>query len=123
MADVVGLGKTVIATMIAKQFCIDNGYENTKILVVYPPAVEQNWKQTFKDFGIDKYTRFVSNGSLNKVLDENNFDYWNADEYDLVLVDEAHKFRTHTNTAFTKLQEICKMPRIEPGKFLVSRRR
>ena len=44
LADVVGLGKTVIATMIAKQFCIDNGYENTKILVVYPPAVEHYWK-------------------------------------------------------------------------------
>ncbi len=116
LADVVGLGKTVIATMIAKQFCIDNGYENTKILVVYPPAVEQNWKQTFKDFGIDKYTRFISNGSLSKVLDDNNFDYWNADEYDLVLVDEAHKFRTHTNAAFTELQEICKMPRIGGGK-------
>ncbi len=115
LADVVGLGKTVIATMIAKQFCIDNGYENTKILVVYPPAVEQNWKQTFKDFGIDKYACFISNGSLCKVLDENNYDYWNADEYDLILVDEAHKFRTHTNTAFTELQEICKMPRVEPG--------
>lgn len=115
LADVVGLGKTVIATMIAKQFCIDNGYENTKILVVYPPAVEHNWKQTFKDFGLDKYTRFISNGSLSKVLDEENYDYWNADEYDLVLVDEAHKFRTHTNTAFTELQEICKMPRVETG--------
>lgn len=115
LADVVGLGKTVIATMIAKQFCIDNGYENTKILVVYLPAVEHNWKQTFKDFGLDKYTRFISNGSLSKVLDEDNYDYWNADEYDLVLVDEAHKFRTHTNTAFTELQEICKMPRVETG--------
>lgn len=115
LADVVGLGKTVVATMIAKQFCIDNGYENTKILVVYPPAVEQNWKQTFKDFGIDKYTRFISNGSLSKVLDEENYNYWNADEYDLVLVDEAHKFRTHTNNAFTELQEICKMPRVNSG--------
>lgn len=115
LADVVGLGKTIVATMIAKQFCIDNGYENTKILVVYPPAVEQNWKQTFKDFGIDKYARFISNGSLSKVLDESNYDYWNADEYDLVLVDEAHKFRTHTNRAFTELQEICKMPRVEKG--------
>lgn len=115
LADVVGLGKTVIATMIAKQFCIDNGYEKTKILVVYPPAVEHNWKQTFKDFGLDKYTRFISNGSLSKVLDEDNYDYWNADEYDLVLVDEAHKFRTHTNTAFNELQEICKMPRVETG--------
>ena len=115
LADVVGLGKTVIAPMIAKQFCIDDGYENTKILVVYPPAVEHNRKQTFKDFGLDKYTRFISNGSLSKVLDEDNYDYWNADEYDLVLVDEAHKFRTHTNTAFTELQEICKMPRVETG--------
>ena len=115
LADVVGLGKTVIATMIAKKFLIENGREHTKILVVYPPAVEQNWKATFKDFGIDKYANFVTNGSLNKVLDEDNYNYWNADEYDLILVDEAHKFRSHTTSAFEQLQEICKMPRIETG--------
>jgi superfamily II DNA or RNA helicase len=115
LADVVGLGKTVIATMIAKKFLQENGRDNTKILVVYPPAVEQNWKTTFKDFGIDKYTKFITNGSLNKVLDEDNYDYWNADEYDLVLVDEAHKFRSHTTNAFEQLQEICKMPRINQG--------
>ena len=115
LADVVGLGKTVVATMIAKKFLIENGRENTKILVVYPPAVEQNWKTTFKDFGIDQYAKFVSNGSLNKVLDDDNYDYWNADEYDLVLVDEAHKFRNHTTGAFQQLQEICKMPRVETG--------
>lgn len=115
LADVVGLGKTVIATMIAKKFLIENGRDNTKILVVYPPAVEQNWKTTFKDFNIDKYARFVTNGSLSKVLDEDNYDYWNADEYDLVLVDESHKFRTHTTGAFQQLQEICKMPRINKG--------
>lgn len=115
LADVVGLGKTVIATMIAKKFLIENGRENTKILVVYPPAVEQNWKTTFHDFGIDKYTKFVSNGSLDKVLDIEDYNYWNAEEYDLVLVDEAHKFRNHTAGAFNKLQEICKMPRMNVG--------
>lgn len=115
LADVVGLGKTVIATMIAKKFLIENGRENTKILVVYPPAVEQNWKTTFKDFGIDKYTKFVSNGNLGKVLDDENYNYWNADEYDLVLVDEAHKFRNHTSGSFEQLQEICKMPRLDIG--------
>ena len=115
LADVVGLGKTVIATMIAKKFLIENGRDNTKILVVYPPAVEQNWKTTFKDFDIDKYARFVTNGSLSKVLDDDNYDYWNADEYDLILVDESHKFRTHTTGAFQQLQEICKMPRINKG--------
>lgn len=115
LADVVGLGKTVIATMIAKKFLVENGFEHTKILVVYPPAVEQNWKTTFHDFGIDKYACFVSNGSLGKVLDENDYNYWNAEEYDLVLVDEAHKFRSHTTGAFQQLQEICKMPRLETG--------
>ena len=115
LADVVGLGKTVIATMIAKKFLIENGYDCTKILVVYPPAVEQNWKTTFKDFGIDKYAKFITNGSLSKILDEENYDYWNAEEYDLILVDEAHKFRSHTTNAFERLQEICKMPRLETG--------
>ena len=115
LADVVGLGKTVIATMIAKKFLIENGRDNTKILVVYPPAVEQNWKTTFRDFGIDKYTQFVSNGSLSKILDPDNYNYWNADDFDLVLVDEAHKFRNHTTGAFKDLQEICKMPRVETG--------
>lgn len=32
LADVVGLGKTVIATMIAKKFLIENGRDHTKIL-------------------------------------------------------------------------------------------
>lgn len=115
LADVVGLGKTVIATMIAKKFLVENGRDRTKILVVYPPAVELNWKATFKDFGIDKYANFVTNGSLGKILDEENYDYWNADEYDLILVDEAHKFRSNDTSSFVQLQEICKMPRISPG--------
>ena len=115
LSDVVGLGKTIVATMIAKKFLIENGYEQTKILVVYPPAVEQNWKSTFKDFGIDKYAKFITNGSLSKVLDEEDYNYWNAEEYDLILVDEAHKFRSHTTSAFEQLQEICKKTLLEAG--------
>ena len=33
LADVVGLGKTIVATMIAKKFLQENGRDNTKILV------------------------------------------------------------------------------------------
>lgn len=51
LADVVGLGKTMIATMIAKRFIEANG-RNTNILVIYPPALEDNWKKAFKQFGI-----------------------------------------------------------------------
>lgn len=115
LADVVGLGKTVVAAMIAKQFCIDNGYGNTKILLVFPPAVEENWKSTFRDFGLYERTDFIHNGSLDHILDEDNVNYSNAGDYDLVIVDEAHKFRSHTTSQFNFLQEICKMPRINQG--------
>jgi superfamily II DNA or RNA helicase len=114
LADVVGLGKTVVAAMVAKKFILQNGIKNTKILVVYPPAVEKNWKNTFNYFSIDKYAKFITNGSLHKIL-EGHQDYWNKEEYDLVIVDEAHKFRTHTTGVFKNLQLICKSPRANKG--------
>lgn len=114
LADVVGTGKTVVAAMVAKKFLIQNGRENTKILVVYPPAIEKNWKNTFKQFDIDKYTKFITNGRLERIL-EGHQDYWNKEEYDLVIVDEAHKFRNYKTGAFQNLQLICKSPRINQG--------
>lgn len=115
LADVVGLGKTVIAALVAKRFLISNGSLNTKILVVYPPAVEKNWKATFMHFGLDRHTKFVTNGSLHKILNRDNHDYWPKEDYDLVLVDEAHKFRNHTSSMFQQLQEICKCNRAVTG--------
>jgi len=114
LADVVGLGKTVIAAMVAKKFLMQNGRENTKILVVFPPAIEKNWKNTFKDFKIDKYTKFITNGSLEKIL-KGHQDYWTKEEYDLIIVDEAHKFRNHLTGSFQNLQLICKSPRANKG--------
>ena len=114
LADVVGTGKTVIAAMLAKKFIIANGSHRTKILIIYPPALEKNWKRTFKLFNIEKYTHFISNGSLNKIIDE-HIDYAPKEEYDLILVDEAHKFRNHRSTAFENLQIICKSGRLQSG--------
>ncbi len=115
LADVVGLGKTVIATMIAKRFLISNGTMNTKILVVYPPHLERNWKSTFRQFGIEKHAKFISNGSLHKIFDTKNEDYWPKEDYDLILVDEAHKFRNHKSQMFNDLQVICKSNRSVEG--------
>ncbi len=115
LADVVGLGKTVVAAMIAKRFRIANASAHTKILVVYPPAVEKNWKDTFRKFGLDKDTKFITNGSLEKILDGKHPDYWPKEEYDLILVDEAHRYRSHTSIMFDNLQRICKAPRSGDG--------
>ncbi len=114
LADVVGLGKTVVAAMVAKKFLLQNGREYTKILVVFPPAIEKNWKNTFKDFKIDKYTKFITNGSLKRIL-EGHEDYWNKEEYDLIIVDEAHKYRNYKTGVFQNLQLICKSPRANKG--------
>jgi len=118
LADVVGLGKTVVAAMIAKRFLIANGSLNTKILVVYPPAIEKNWKNTFRQFGIDRHTKFITNGRLEKILNCEDLNYWAKEDYDLILVDEAHRFRNHTSIMFGNLQRICKAPR--NGEGLVS---
>tara|TARA_R110000744_G_scaffold44288_2_gene98929 strand:- start:8304 stop:11603 length:3300 start_codon:yes stop_codon:yes gene_type:complete len=115
LADVVGLGKTVVASMIAKRFIVANGSLNTKILVVYPPALEKNWKSTFRQFGIDRHTKFITNGRLEKLLKEEDINYWKKEDYDLILVDEAHKYRNHTSQSFGYLQRICKAPRNGDG--------
>jgi superfamily II DNA/RNA helicase len=115
LADVVGLGKTVVAAMITKRFLIANGTLNTKVLVVYPPALEKNWKDTFRLFGIDRHAKFITNGRLEKIVEGKDLNYWAKEDYDLILVDEAHRYRNHTAQAFGLLQRICKAPRNGEG--------
>ncbi|MBP7875050.1 MAG: helicase [Parabacteroides sp.] len=115
LADVVGLGKTVVATMVAKRFIEENGIRETKILVIYPPALASNWKDTFEKFKIAKNTDFLSCGSLDRVL-EGTHNYRNAEEYDMILVDEAHRFRGDSSAMYDKLQRICKADREYEGR-------
>jgi len=105
LADVVGLGKTIIATIIAKKFYFTNGYR-TKTLVVHPPALKPSWTKTVRDFEIPNVD-FISNGSLHKVK--------HPEDYDLIIVDEAHKFRSDESEMFNDLQKLCKTPRKRAG--------
>ncbi|MBI5917340.1 MAG: helicase, partial [Bacteroidetes bacterium] len=108
LADVVGLGKTVVATMIMKRFYHINGWK-TKVLVVYPPALKNAWVNTIEDFDLPFKVDFISNGSLHKISQAK------AEGYDLVIVDEAHKFRSDTADMFHQLQTLCKTKRKNPG--------
>jgi superfamily II DNA or RNA helicase len=113
LADVVGLGKTIVGTLIAKKFFYHNGFPNhlTEILVIAPPTMLGAWRDAFDKFGI-KTARFESCGSLHKIR--------SAGRFDLVIVDEAHRFRNDTADAFDLLQRICKTPtkrRLADGSF------
>ncbi len=105
LADVVGLGKTIVSTIIAKKFFWSNG-PRTKILIVIPPSLRESWAKTVEDFDVPGIT-FITNGSLHKVTRPEN--------YDMVIVDEAHKFRSDTSEMFHLLQKLCKTPRRNPA--------
>jgi superfamily II DNA/RNA helicase len=101
LSDVVGLGKTVVGTLIAKKFFYSNDFPShiSNILIVVPPALKENWEETLDKFQLHNY-KIVTNGSLHKITD--------AEKYDLIIVDEAHKFRNDTAEAYNELQKICK---------------
>lgn len=115
LADVVGLGKTIIACMIIKKFIYENG-THTKILIVSPPAIQSNWMRTAKEFQIDNHFKYETIGSLHHITDENYYSMPNASEFDLIVVDESHKFRNSNTDMYLALQEICKMPRSKPAE-------
>lgn len=115
LADVVGLGKTIIACMVIKKFIYENG-THSRILVVVPPALEPNWKRTTEDFQIKNHFEFITIGSLHRVLNESDYTYSNADKFDMIVVDESHKFRNDYTEMYLALQEICKMPRSRPAE-------
>jgi hypothetical protein len=103
LADVVGLGKTIIAVLIAKKFFYHNGFPGhlSRVLVVAPPALLDGWQRTLDKFDM-QYVELHSSGSLHKIRQ--------PDRFDLVIVDEAHKFRNDTADAYDELQRICKTP-------------
>ncbi len=104
LADVVGLGKTVVGTLIAKKYFNYNSFKYGHInrtLIIAPPALKENWEETLDIFGFQNYT-IVTSGSLHKVN--------NPEKYDLVIIDEAHKYRSDASEMYRALQNITKTP-------------
>ncbi|MDF9834019.1 superfamily II DNA or RNA helicase [Ereboglobus sp. PH5-5] len=104
LSDVVGLGKTLVATLIAKRFYYTNGFvtnHHSATLFVVPPALVEYWEETIRQIDL-KNTRIITTGSLHKIR--------HPEDYDLIIVDEAHKFRTDTSEMYRELQRICKSP-------------
>lgn len=105
LSDVVGLGKTIVAAIIAKKFYWRTG-PRTKTLVVHTPPMEASWKKVIYDFDVPG-VEFITNGSIHKVK--------HPDDFDLIIVDEAHKFRSDESNMFDLLQKLCKTQRRRPA--------
>ena len=103
VSDVVGLGKTYTAAMLAKQL-------DGRNLVIAPPILldEENrgsWPNAFIDFGVNA-PKFVSIGKLDTLLDGK------SDKFQNVFIDEAHRMRNADTATYEKLAEICRGKRV-----------
>lgn len=132
LADVVGLGKTVVATMLIKHFLSipDKDEREHKVLIVTPPAIKNGWVDTIADFDQNREDKiapcidFITSGSIGKLVDSEEDDVdvsialddcMDSEEmgkalaekvnYGLILIDESHKFR-NSNTSMYKNMDV-----------------
>lgn len=126
LADVVGLGKTIVGVLIIKKFLAEaSNYDRVaKVLLVLPPAVRKAWESTIKDFDhgttftISESIDIVTTGSIGKLADEDGDDVTedvsddfdtnlntNAD-YGLIMIDESHNFRNSGTQKYKDLDAL-----------------
>lgn len=102
LSDVVGLGKTFMGTMLCQEL-------KGKVLVLAPPHLidehnEGSWENSFRNFGFrarDYKCRSI--GVLEKIIERNEHK-----DFDIILIDEAHRFRNEGNETYTRLAQICR---------------
>lgn len=94
ISDVVGLGKTFICAMLAKNL-------NGRKLVICPPVLKDYWNRTMEQF--DVQAKVESLGKLDSILEDNDL----MQNIRYVFIDEAHRFRNEKTESFQKLHEIC----------------
>ncbi|MFN3740119.1 MAG: helicase-related protein [Thermodesulfovibrionales bacterium] len=108
ISDVVGLGKTYIATLLVGQL-------DGRTLVIAPPALinENNpgsWRNILHDFHVP--AKCCSIGKLDEAKEY--IERYKDSEHPVknIIIDEAHRFRTETTISYEKLAEICRGKRV-----------
>lgn len=103
IADVVGLGKSVIASLIGKLL-------GKRGLIISPPGLigdkhdNTGWYGYLNDFKLYEWD-IESSGNLEKLAESMN--RINRD-YEVVIVDEAHRFRNQDTAAYEALHSITR---------------
>jgi len=104
ISDVVGLGKSIMASLIAKSL-------GKRGIIICPPGIvgdknkKSGWEKYKEDFGLyDWEIRPCGLENLERILElvkENK-------EYEVVIVDEVHRFRNQDTEAYEVLSNICR---------------
>lgn len=103
IADVVGLGKSVIASLIAHQL-------GKRGLILCPPGLigdkkeATGWYEYWHKFRLYNWD-IESTGNIEKLAESIGE---NDPGYEVVIVDEAHRFRNQDTEAYEALANICR---------------
>ena len=97
IADVVGLGKSVIASAIAYNLDIK------KTVVIAPPHLVDQWNDYQQDFGL-RGVRVCSSGKLEDLYKA----YANDPNPILYVIDEAHRYRNELSDAYQWIHQLTR---------------
>jgi superfamily II DNA or RNA helicase len=96
IGDVVGLGKTIMATALARMFEDDMGYET---LIICPKNLEPMWERYRSEYGLRGMVLAVSQ-VVKKLPD--------LKRYRLVLIDESHNLRNREGKRYKAISDYIK---------------
>jgi superfamily II DNA or RNA helicase len=98
VADVVGLGKSIIASAVAHNL-------KYKTIIVCPPHLIPQWEDYHYDF--EFHSKIYSSGKIEDALEGDD-----KNETKLVIVDEAHKYRNELTADYANLHKLCQRHKV-----------
>lgn len=135
LADEVGLGKTIEAGIVISQYWAER---KRKILIIMPSSLRKQWQQELEDkFFIDStileaksFNDEIKKGNLNPFKQDqivicsynfarNKAPYIKAINWDLVVIDEAHRLRNVYKTS-NKIANAIKDALVDKNKILLT---
>lgn len=96
IADVVGLGKSIIASCIARNL-------DMNAVIVAPPHLIPQWEDYKEQFGI-RGSRVFSSGNISQVHER----YQASADPILIILDEAHRYRNEDTNDYKLLHQVCR---------------
>ena len=97
VADVVGLGKSIIASAIAYNLNI------RKTVIIAPPHLVDQWNEYQQDFGL-RGVKVCSSGRIEELYNQ----YYADPDPILYIVDEAHRYRNELSDSYQWLHQLTR---------------
>ncbi len=124
LSDEVGLGKTIEAGLVLKEYLLRQMVQ--RVLILTPPGLVEQWREelatkfkitdfvtnndeTFRRMGPDAWLHFpFVIASISTARRPEHRDKITAEPYDLVIVDEAHHLKNRTSVTWKLVNELQK---------------